>query len=40
MWAKILYQMEILNPIFMTPNMTVLTRMAIWNTNFALSNEM
>ena len=31
--------MEVLNPIYMAPNMTVLTKMTILNIHFALSNE-
>ena len=30
MWVKIQHQMEVLNPIYMAPNMTVLTKMKIW----------
>ena len=31
--------MEVLNSIYMTPNMTALTKMTILNNHFALSNE-
>ena len=31
--------MEVLNPIYMEPNMTTLTKMTIFNTHFALSVE-
>ena len=31
--------MEVLNPILMAPNMTVLTKIAISNVHFASSNE-
>ena len=27
MWVKIQHQMEVLNPIYLTPNMTALTKM-------------
>ena len=39
MWAKTQRQMEVLNPIYMEPNITTLTQMKILNTHFALSNE-
>ena len=38
MQVKIQHQMEVLNPVYMAPNMTVLTNMTILNINFALSN--
>ena len=39
MWVKTEHQMEVLNPIYLAPNMAVLTRMTILNIYFALSNE-
>ena len=39
MWVKIQHQMEVLNPIYIAPNMTVLTKMTILNIRFALSNK-
>ena len=39
MWVKIQHQMEVLNPIYMAPNMTALTKITILNIHFALSNE-
>ena len=37
--VKIQHQMEVLNPIYMAPNMTVLTKITILNIHFALPNE-
>ena len=31
MWVKIQHQTEVLNPIYMAPNMVVLTKMTILN---------
>ena len=31
--------MEVLNPVYMAPNMTVLMRMTVLNSHFVLSNE-
>ena len=39
MLVKIQHQMEVLIPIYVAPNMTVLTKMTILNIHFALSNE-
>ena len=39
MRVQIQNQMEVLNPIHVAPNMTVLTKTTILNINFALSNE-
>ena len=39
MCVKIQHQMEVLNPIYMAPNMTALTKMTILNIHFALYNE-
>ena len=33
------HQVEVLNPIYMVPNMTALTKMTILNIHFVLSNE-
>ena len=38
MWVKIQPQMEVLNPIYMAPNMTAITRMNL-NIHFALYNK-
>ena len=38
MWVKIQPQMEVLNPIYMPPNMTAITRMTL-NMHFALYNK-
>ena len=40
MRVKIQHQMEDLNPIYMAPNMSVLTKMKILNIHIVLSNEM
>ena len=39
MQVKIQHQMEVLNSIYMAPNMTALTKMTFLNIYFALSNE-
>ena len=39
MRVQIQNQMEVLNPIHVAPNMTVLTKTTILNIHFALSNE-
>ena len=39
MRVKIQHQMEVLNPIYMAPNMTALTKMTILHIHFALFNE-
>ena len=36
MWVKIQHQMKVLNQIYMTPNMTALTKITIFNIHFAL----
>ena len=38
MWVKAHTQMEVLNPIYMAPNMTAITRMTL-NIHFALYNK-
>ena len=38
MWVKIQYQMEVLNQIYIAPNIIALTKVEILN-NFALPNE-
>ena len=40
MWVKIQHQMEVLNPIYMAPKMTALTKMTILNIHFALFCQM
>ena len=39
MYVKMQHQMEVLNSIYMTSNMTALTKMIILNIHFVLSNE-
>ena len=39
MRVKIQHQMEVLNLIYMAPDMTTLTKMTIVNIHFALSHE-
>ena len=39
MCVKTQRQMEVLNPIYMEPNITALTQMTVLNIHFALSNE-
>ena len=36
MWVKIQHQMKVLDQIYMAPNMTALTKIAILNIHFAL----
>ena len=36
MWVKIQHQMEVMNPIYMAPHMTTLTKMTILNIHFTL----